>query len=88
MLLASAVSNPTRLRVLFQLGAGPLTIGELASSVGVTQAAVSRHVQRMEEAGLVAAERRGRCTIVRRRERQWSIVESVLASSGWEEVTR
>lgn len=85
MMIASAVADPTRLRALFSLGDGPLTVGELASTVGVTQAAASRHVRRMVEAGLVTAERRGRCTIVRRREHRWALVESVIASPGLEE---
>jgi DNA-binding transcriptional ArsR family regulator len=85
MLLAAAVREPTRLRVLFELGGGPRTVGELASAVGVTQAAASRHVQLMVAAGLVGAERRGRCTVVRRREPRWAVVESLLASTAWED---
>jgi DNA-binding transcriptional ArsR family regulator len=85
MMWAAVVADPTRLHALFHLGDGPLTIGQLASAVGVTQAAASRHVQRMVEAGLVAAERLGRCTLVRRRERRWAVVESVIESSAWED---
>jgi len=85
MMLAGTVADPTRLRALFELGAGPRTVGQLAVATGVTQAAVSRHVQRMQEVGLVTAERRGRYTIVRRRERRWAVVESVIASSAWED---
>ena len=85
MMLCSSVADPTRLRALFRLGEGPLTIGELALAVGVTQGAISRHVKRMQAAGLVAAERRGRFTIVRRRERRWAVVASVIAAP-WEEM--
>jgi DNA-binding transcriptional ArsR family regulator len=85
MSFCSAVACPTRLRALFELGAGPRTIGQLASAVGVTQAAVSRHVATMREAGLVTTQRQGRCTIVRRRERRWRVVQGVLGSPEWED---
>jgi DNA-binding transcriptional ArsR family regulator len=84
MMVAGTVADPTRLHALFELGARPLTVGQLAEAVGVTQGAASRHVRRMVDAGLVAVERRGRCTVVRRLARPWAAVERTFGSATWE----
>jgi DNA-binding transcriptional ArsR family regulator len=86
MMVAATVADPTRLRALFALGSRSMTVGELAAEVGVTQGAVSRHVRLMRNAGLIATERRGRCTIVRRRERPWAAVVRTFGQQSWDEV--
>jgi len=69
--MAAAVGDPIRLLLLYVLGTGPKTIGQLVGPARVTQSSVSYHVRRLREAGLVRIERQGRCTVVRRNERTW-----------------
>ena len=76
---ASAMGDPTRVRVLLQLGGGPLSIGQLAQRVNLAQPSVSYHVRRLREAGLVVAVRDGRRTVVRRVERRWAAIMAAFA---------
>jgi DNA-binding transcriptional ArsR family regulator len=78
---ARAVADPTRLRMLCQLGTGPRSVGELALSAGVTSSAVTYHVALMSRAGLVVTERRGRRTLVRRHQRRWQTMLAALATA-------
>jgi len=62
----SALSDSTRRGILEQLGSGPATIGELAEPLGMTLTGVKKHVQVLEDAGLVTTEKVGRsrqCTL-------------------------
>jgi DNA-binding transcriptional ArsR family regulator len=56
----AAVSDPTRRAILARLRSGGATISELAAPHDVSFAAVSKHVQVLERAGLVAREVVGR----------------------------
>ena len=55
----SALSDPTRRRILSLLRDGPKTVGALAGRLPVSQPAVSQHLKVLREAGLVRAEKRG-----------------------------
>ena len=57
--IASALSDVTRARVL-GLADGRHGIAEIAAEVGVSSSAVSYHVGRLVEAGIVEVVRRGR----------------------------
>jgi ArsR family transcriptional regulator len=57
--LLSAFADPTRLRILNLLHAGPLCVGDLVSVLGVPQPTASRHLAHLRGAGLVQAEKRG-----------------------------
>ena len=59
----SAISDPTRRRILEHLGGGSATISELAEPFGISLTGMRKHVQILEEAGLVATERVGRTRI-------------------------
>jgi DNA-binding transcriptional ArsR family regulator len=74
MATGAAISDPTRLLMLFSLGTGPLSVGQLAVRAHVTSPSTSYHVGRLLEAGLVRIERGGRCTLVRRNERRWQMI--------------
>jgi DNA-binding transcriptional ArsR family regulator len=50
----AALADPTRRAILARLAEGEATVNELAEPFGVTLQAVSRHVQVLEHAGLVA----------------------------------
>jgi DNA-binding transcriptional ArsR family regulator len=62
----SAIADPTRRQVLERLGEGSATISELAEPFGVSLTGMRKHVQVLEDSGLVATERVGRtrlCTL-------------------------
>ncbi|MGO8952864.1 MAG: ArsR/SmtB family transcription factor [Rhodomicrobium sp.] len=53
------LANPSRLTILCQLLSGERSVGELADFVGLSQSALSQHLAKMREAGLVTSEKRG-----------------------------
>lgn len=55
----SLLSEPTRLKILHQLCAGPRSVNDLAGAVGLTQANTSRHLNLLYRAGVVDRERDG-----------------------------
>ena len=55
-----ALSDPTRRGILARLREGEATIGALAEPLPMSLAAVSKHVQVLERAGLLQREVRGR----------------------------
>lgn len=58
--LLKAVSEPRRQEILTLLQVkGELAVGEIADQVDVTQQAISLHLKKLEEAGLVKARREG-----------------------------
>ncbi len=59
----AALSQETRLdvfRSLVQAGPDGLSAGEIAESLGVVQNTLSSHLKKLEHAGLVSSQRRGR----------------------------
>ncbi|TVR44182.1 MAG: transcriptional regulator [Planctomycetota bacterium] len=55
-----ALADPTRIRVINQLmGQGACTVGQLAADLAVGQASVSKHLDRLRAAGLVAYHQQG-----------------------------
>ena len=56
----AALADPTRRGVLERLGESPATIGELAGPAGMTLTGMKKHVQVLEDAGLVTTEKVGR----------------------------
>jgi DNA-binding transcriptional ArsR family regulator len=58
--LLKALSSENRLLLLCQLADGDKTVGELADSLGLRQAAVSQQLALLRKDGLVAARRDGR----------------------------
>lgn len=55
-----ALADPTRRALLEQLREGPATVGELAEPHRMTFQAVSKHLKKLERAGLVRRHRDGR----------------------------
>ena len=53
------IGDPTRIRLLDHLRAGPMTVNELAGAVGGTQQNVSKHLGVLADAGIVGRQRRG-----------------------------
>lgn len=56
----AALSDSTRRDILARLGGGAATITELAEPAGMTLTGMKKHVQVLEDAGLVVTEKVGR----------------------------
>ena len=73
----AAVADPTRRGILELLGQGDASIGDLATRFQMTRTGMKKHVQVLEEVGLVTTEKVGRvrnCRIGPRRleaEAEW-----------------
>jgi DNA-binding transcriptional ArsR family regulator len=73
----AALADPTRRGIIERLGSDDATISELASAFDMTLTGMKKHVQILEEVGLVATEKVGRvrsCKLGPRRldaETQW-----------------
>lgn len=55
--LLKAMSNSRRLLVLCQLNGGELSVGALQDRVGLSQSAMSQHLSRLKDEGLVESRR-------------------------------
>ena len=53
----TAMANPKRLLILCRLAEGEASVGELQAVVGLSQSALSQHLARLREAGMVATRR-------------------------------
>jgi DNA-binding transcriptional ArsR family regulator len=56
----AALSDPTRRAILMRLGRSEASITDLSLGVEMTLTGLKKHVQVLEEAGLVTTEKRGR----------------------------
>src|SRR5262245_7329363 len=56
----AAVSDATRRGILQRLGQGDTSISDLAAAFGMTLTGIKKHVQVLEEAGLVTTKKVGR----------------------------
>lgn len=56
----AALAHPTRRDLVLRLGQGAATVSELAEPYDVSLAAVSKHIQVLEKAGLARREVHGR----------------------------
>jgi DNA-binding transcriptional ArsR family regulator len=54
-----ALSDPTRILMLYALSEGPRNVTEIANELKITQPSASRHLKVMRERGLVNATRQG-----------------------------
>ena len=59
-----ALADPTRLAVVEALAAGPATVSELAAPFDMAAPSFLKHLKVLEEAGLVASEKKGRVRTV------------------------
>jgi DNA-binding transcriptional ArsR family regulator len=58
-----ALGEPSRLRILRALEAGEMSITDLVTATGLTQANVSRHAQALAQAGMISRRKEGLSTI-------------------------
>jgi DNA-binding transcriptional ArsR family regulator len=59
-----ALAHPVRRAIVGRLAAGPATVGEASRDAGVSKPAVSKHLQVLEDAGLVNRVIRGRTHVL------------------------
>lgn len=55
----AALSDPTRIFILYALKENPLNVTELTNELGLPQPTISRHLKVLRERGLVYTERQG-----------------------------
>jgi DNA-binding transcriptional ArsR family regulator len=61
----AALADGTRRQVLTRLGEGPASISDLAEPAGISLTGMKKHVQVLEDAGLVDTEKVGRTRVCR-----------------------
>lgn len=57
--ICSALAEPSRILLLYALSVKPSFVNDLATEVGLSQPATSRHLKILRDSGLVRAERQG-----------------------------
>jgi ArsR family transcriptional regulator, arsenate/arsenite/antimonite-responsive transcriptional repressor len=77
--LLRALADPTRLRVVALLGAGPRCVCDLQGGIDVPANLLSHHLKVLREAGLIAGTRRGRWIDYRLRPEALGALERLLA---------
>lgn len=56
----NALGNPVRLRLLCCLSKGKKNVRELIQNCGLAQSAVSQHLTKLKQAGLVSSQKNGK----------------------------
>lgn len=59
-ILFKALSNPTRIKILFALKQQPLTVSEITDKLNMTQSAISHQLKELKMARLVSYHKKGR----------------------------
>jgi len=59
ILVAKAISDPTRVRILKMLEPGPLCVCHITERLGLAQSTVSKHLAQLRYAGAVTLRKRG-----------------------------
>ncbi len=57
--ICQALSDPTRILILYELRDGPHNVGELAEALAMSQPSVSRHLKVLRDRRMVRTERNG-----------------------------
>jgi DNA-binding transcriptional ArsR family regulator len=62
----ACLADPTRVRLLHAVAtaAGPITVGELTETLGISQSTCSHHVRKLAETGFVVLRKEGTATLV------------------------
>ena len=56
----SACSNPKRLKIMWLLGDGDKSVGEIARDAGIPESSVSQHLRVLKDRGAVVSRKEGR----------------------------
>jgi DNA-binding transcriptional ArsR family regulator len=57
--ICSAISEPNRILLLYEIHENPRNVSNLAESVGVSQSVASRHLKVLKDRGLIQAQKDG-----------------------------
>lgn len=76
--LLSVLANENRLLLLCALLDGPRTVSELANEVSISLPAISQHLHRLREAGLIGSEKEGQFVRYSLRDERLRTVMDVL----------
>ena len=57
--ICQALSDPSRILLLYELAEGPRNVGQLAETLGLGQPTVSRHLKILRDRGLALTQREG-----------------------------
>lgn len=57
--ICHALSDPSRILILYELGGGTRNVGQLADALDLSQPTVSRHLKVLRDRGMVLAKRDG-----------------------------
>lgn len=57
--ICSAISEPTRILLLYAIADDPRNVNGLAEALGISQSAASRHLKVLRERGLIQAQKDG-----------------------------
>jgi DNA-binding transcriptional ArsR family regulator len=57
------ICEPTRTQIVRALSANPLSVGNLAATLGRSKSATSQHLRVLRDAGIVSPTRRGRVVV-------------------------
>ena len=83
--LCSGISDPSRILIIYNLSESAKCVNDLASSLELSQPAVSRHLKIMRDCGIVRASRDGQSMIYSLADRRiieaLDILRKVLADS-------
>lgn len=63
--LCSAVADPNRILIIYQLADSPRNVGQIASSLNLSPSTTSRHLKILKERHIVSAQRRGHNVLYR-----------------------
>lgn len=78
----NALAHPVRREIIEQLSAGAATVGEATRGIPVSKPTISRHLKRLEEAGVVSRVIEGRT------HRLALEVEALAGAAEWIEIQR
>jgi|SRR5450755_880271 DNA-binding transcriptional ArsR family regulator len=82
-----ALADPNRRRIVEQLVRGPRTVSELAAPFAMSLPAVTHHLRKLEQSGLIRSAKRGRVRTCSIEPKALGRVEEWMASrrSDWEQ---
>ena len=63
-LICGALSNPTRLRIIYLLKDGPMAQSNLGERLGISRPLLSQHLKQMRSVGVVESRREGNSVTV------------------------
>src|ERR1039457_608023 len=75
-----ALADPNRRRIVEQLVHGPRTVSELATPLAMSLPAVSHHLRKLEQSGLIRSAKRGRVRTCRVEPKALGRVEQWMSS--------